>query len=168
MEPSVNPGDYLFVSKFRYDFMAPQRGDLIVFHARKYRTDFIKRIVGLPGDRIQMKGGRLFINGVEARQRRIADWVEKCETTESCRVPQYEESLPGGRLVRVLDRIANGPEDNSEMFIVPAGDYFVLGDNRDNSDDSRDSIGFVAGDEIVGRAAYKFIAAGSWTWRSID
>ncbi|HVW73997.1 MAG TPA: signal peptidase I [Rhizomicrobium sp.] len=159
MEPTVNPGDFVLVSEQAYRAASPERGDVIVFHATQFRADFIKRIVGLPGDRVQMAHGRLVLNGVAVPTRRIAAFDH---------VPTYEEIYPGGKIGRVLDRVSNGPEDDTEVFTVPANSYFVLGDNRDNSNDSRESIGLVPRDTIIGKAVIKYIADGHWVWQPIN
>ncbi len=159
MEPTVNPGDFLLVSERAYRAVSPERGDVIVFHSTQFRANFIKRIVGLPGDHVQMVHGRLVLNGVAVAVRRIADFDH---------VPTYEEVYPGGKVGRVLDRVSNGPEDDTLPFAVPANSYFVLGDNRDNSNDSRESIGFVPRDAIIGKAAVKYIADGHWVWQPIN
>jgi signal peptidase I len=159
MEPAANPGDYFLVSKFSYDVSSPERGDLVVFYAPQFRSYFIKRVVGLPGDRVQIVHGRLVLNGSAVQTRRIADFRG---------VPAYEEVYPGGKVGQVLDQSSNGPEDDTLPFAVPDNSYFVLGDNRDNSDDSRGSIGYVPRDAIVGKAAIKYIADGHWVWRPLD
>jgi len=167
MEPTLEVGDYLFVSKFAYRYAFPQRGDLVVFRDARSGTNYVKRIVALGDDRIQMKDGRLFINGVEAPQRRITDRLEDCGQAAPCHVLQFEEMLPGGAVANVLDRVDQGPADDTDIFTVPTDSYFVLGDNRDNSQDSRNGMGFVARSAIVGRVAYKFFAGGHWTWQPV-
>lgn len=158
MSPTANRGDYFLLSKFAYNSELPLRGDVVIFRA--LNNYFIKRVVGLPGDQIQMKNGRLFINNVAVPTRRIADFTGPCPSTVVCRVPQYEEIFPGGRIGHTINQVENGPEDNTNVFEVPANSYFVLGDNRDNSADSRNELGYVARSAIVGRAAYKYIAGG--------
>jgi signal peptidase I len=168
MSPTLNVGDYFFASKFAYSSSEPQRGDLVVFHTQiGGGLNYIKRIIGLPGDRVQMKNDRLYINGVVVPQRRIADYLEPCEPAP-CRVTQYEETLPGSRTDRTLDRVTNGPFDNTQVFVVPPNAYFVLGDNRDNSDDSRVDVGFVSRGDIIGRVAYKYIENGRLVWKPVN
>jgi signal peptidase I len=169
MYPSLQIGDAFLVSKATYNSSAPQRGDVVVFWASKYQVYFVKRIVGIPGDHVQMIGDRLFVNGMKMSQRRIEDFSGSCDTGYGCRVPQFEEALPGGKTVRILDGVANGPLDNTDLFEVPADSYFVLGDNRDNSEDSRrEGVGFVPYAAIIGRVAYKYVSSGHWTWQSIN
>jgi signal peptidase I len=168
MEPNANLRDYLFVSRFAYNSAPPQRGDMIVFYTPRFRSYYVKRIIGMPGDRIQMKDGVPFINATPVRERRIADWPDDCGKPLPCNVPQFEETLPNGRHYAVLDRDAEGPLDNTEEFHVPAEAYFVMGDNRDNSDDSRTELGMIARGDITGRPSYKFMVGGHWTWQSMN
>lgn len=166
MEPTIAVGDYFFVSKFAYVAQPAARGDVVVFHAKGGQA-WVKRIVGMPGERIQMRGGQLFIDGVAVPQRYVRDLTETDElgTVEHPRL--MDEILPGGRHDRVLDR-GETLYDNTEVFTVPADAYFVLGDNRDNSNDSRGDFGFVPRNQIVGRAAYKFLSGGHWTWSPVE
>jgi signal peptidase I len=168
MVPSVNRGDFFLASKSAYRSVSPLRGDIIVFHAPALHADFIKRVVGLPGDQIQMKGGSLFIDGARVPTRRTSDFSEPCASEGVCHVAQYYEYLPHGRVGRILDRIPDAPTDNTGVFVVPQDAYFVLGDNRDNSADSRTTLGYVQRRDIIGRAVYKYIAAGHWTWQPIN
>jgi signal peptidase I len=167
MSPTINVGDYFFVSKFAYRLDQPQRGDVIAFRATNLgNAPYVKRIVGIPGDRVWMESGRLYINGSPAQIRRIPDFAERCSNAV-CNVPQYLEMLPGGRTERILDLVPDSPIDNTPVFAIPADSYFVLGDNRDNSMDSRTDIGFVRRDSIVGRVIRKFAAGGHWTWEPV-
>ena len=152
MTPALNVGDYIFVSRRAYGDAGPARGDVVVVTVP--RSDgaevWVKRIVGLPGERIQMKNGILFVNDVPAPQRRIADFIETDPFGQVLHIPQFEEHLPGGRTDVVLDR-GQSDFDNTEVFVVPPKCYFAMGDNRDNSDDSRGSMGFVKRDDIIGK-----------------
>lgn len=167
MSPSLNKGDYFFVSKFAYDNHGPDRGDLIVFHMSKYGNDYVKRVIGLPGDRIQIRGGIVIINGKEVARKRAGDFMGFCPEN-LCPASQYEEVLPEKRHVMVLDLYPDGPFDNTGVFVVPSGQYFVLGDNRDNSDDSRGSLGFIPAREVVGKVVLKFLANGRLSWQPVD
>jgi len=195
MVPTLLIGDYLFVSKFSYGysryslplglpliagrifFTPPQRGDVAVFKWPKDNsTDYIKRVIGLPGDRIQMKEGRLYINGTMVKRERIEDYVDPDLPPEVNRpVLQYLETLPNGRRHRILEsRGDNGDLDNTKEFLVPPDHYFMMGDNRDNSSDSRDprgDVGYVPVENLVGRAEFLFFSTdGSahlwepWKW----
>jgi signal peptidase I len=191
MVPTLLVGDYLFVSKFSFGYSfasmpyslklfegriapsEPERGDVVVFKLpRDGKTDYIKRLVGLPGDRIQVIRGVLHINGEAAKLERIEDFVET-EGSFVRRVPQFVETLPGGRQHRVLKLHNDGFYNNTPEFVVPPGHYFAMGDHRDNSQDSRDAnaVGFVPFENLVGRAQILFFSTdGSasyalpWTW----
>ncbi len=193
MEATLLVGDYLFVEKFSYGYSRytfpfggwpfgdkmqgryfahePTRGDVIVFkYPQDNSTDFIKRLIGLPGDTIQMKQGTLYINDKAVPKKRIADYVETVDG-EQHHVPQYEETLPNGVTYKVLDRDPDGALDTTEAFHVPAGHYFMMGDNRDNSDDSRAAVGYVPAENLEGKAEIRFFSTdGSarvweiWKW----
>jgi signal peptidase I len=191
MIPTLLVGDYLFVSKFSYgysryslpfglplfsgrifEFHKPQRGDVVVFWnplAKPEPADFIKRLVGLPGDKVQMIHGQLFINGQMVPRRQVDDYVYP----ESAQVEhQYIESLPRGPdepplehpIIKVGD---DGPLDNTAVYEVPEDHYFAMGDNRDNSEDSRvmSVVGFIPAENIVGKAQFIFFSTdGSAAW----
>jgi len=193
MLPTLMTGDYIFVSKMSYGYSkystpfitldlfdgrvldgAVERGDVIVFKLpRDNDTDYIKRVIGLPGDRIQMQGGHLFINGEEVKKERIEDFVFEESTNmhclrypqyrhpqnrapAECHYPQYRETLPSGVSYNVLDLEPFGSADNTRVYTVPEGHYFGMGDNRDNSLDSRKTsaigVGFIPYENLVGRA----------------
>jgi signal peptidase I len=154
MSPSLNQGDYFFVSKRAYDREPPQRGDIVVF--RFYGEDFVKRIAGVPGDRIQMRDGTLMLNGHAVARTRIADFTDTDAFGVQRNIARYRETLPSGRSYATLQLSGDAPQDNTQIYVVPPQSYFVLGDNRDNSNDSRLDVGFVARDAIVGKAAIKF------------
>jgi signal peptidase I len=185
MEPTLLIGDYLFVSKYAYGYSTyslpygirlfsgrifgsvPERGDVVVFKLPKdNRTDYIKRIIGLPGDRIQVKEGILQINGEAVKRDRIEDFVDR-DNGVIVRTPQFLETLPNGRVHRILEVSDNGPLDDTPVYVVPQGHYFAMGDNRDNSLDSRvqGAVGFVPADNLVGRAEILFFSTdGSAAW----
>ncbi|HSV28574.1 MAG TPA: signal peptidase I [Candidatus Omnitrophota bacterium] len=171
----------------------PERGDVVVFKVRQPKTDaygrlildaqgkpvrelvdYIKRVIGLPGDRIQVTNGILHINGEAVKRERIEDFVERDRDGNFLRAPQFVETLPGGRQHRIIEFMGdNGQADNTEEFVVPAGHVFMMGDNRDNSKDSRylDEVGYVPVENLVGRAEMLFFSGdGSaalwevWKW----
>ena len=114
-----------------------------------------------------MKDGVLHINTAPVKLRRVADFVGDCGGAAGCHVAQFAETLPGGRTEFILDRESDGPLDNTQVFVVPASSYFVLGDNRDNSEDSREDMGFISRDSIIGPPSYKFVTNGHWTWTAV-
>jgi signal peptidase I len=192
MRPTLLEGDYLFVSKFAYGYSRyslplgpnlfsgriwsaePVRGDVVVFKfPPNPNLDYIKRVVGLPGDRIQMINGVLHINGVAVKRVKtgVIDNVDVTETQGP--VDVYHETLPNGVEYDTLDLDPNSSTDNTREWLVPPGHYFMMGDNRDNSSDSRLSVGFVPAENLVGRAKRIFfsIDGGSspleiWKWPS--
>ena len=156
MVPTLLEGDYLFVSKMAFGYSrfsfpgglvpvegriwegAPTRGEVVVFRpTREPETDFIKRVIGLPGDRIQVREGRLYINDVIVERQRIEDYVDPDRAGDNP-APQYLETLPGGVTHRIIESQGDvGVSDNTPTYVVPAGHYFMMGDNRDGSNDSR-------------------------------
>ena len=151
----------------------PERGDVVVFRHPVTGSDYIKRLIGLPGDTIQMRAGVLYINGKAVPKRRVADFVYRNRFGSVIRVPRYEETLPEGRKYFVLDEDPNGDLDSTIEFKVPPGKYFMMGDNRDDSQDSRkmDVVGFVPYENLVGRAEIIFFSADEsssllepWRW----
>lgn len=210
MKDTLLIGDFLFVNKMAYGYSAyscpfaicpvdgrimgrePARGDVVVFRHPVNGQDFIKRVIGLPGDTVQMQNGRLFINGTEAVQVANGQFVEpyapqgpiqslplctdgRLSPGAVCSKEKAIETLPGGTAHAVLN-VYDGRYDNTGVFSVPEGHFFFVGDNRDNSTDSRErqdfgGVGYVPYDHLIGRAdRVMFSSAGRsllfvWTWR---
>jgi signal peptidase I len=212
MLPGMRIGDYLFVAKWPYGYSRyafpfglagfqgrllghePERGDILIFRYPGKDEDYVKRLIGLPGDRVQMRGGQLFLNGRAVPKVRIADFLME-RTPNSpcryvgdyrpapvaeggrtfCRYPRYRETMPGGRSYEILDQI-HGLADDTLTWTVPQDRYFVMGDNRDDSADSRfspeqEGVGLLPRDNVIGRPLVTFFSTdGSaawlkpWTW----
>ncbi|MDO9246888.1 MAG: signal peptidase I, partial [Phenylobacterium sp.] len=175
MDPTLLEGDYIIVSKYSYGYSKnsipfspplfkgrimdrmPERGDIIVFKLpRDGHIDYIKRLVGLPGDRIQMQGGVLFINGKAVPRRALPPVMVDSGYGFTRNVERYEETLPNGKSYITYDFGPDGDVDNTGVFVVPEGSYFFMGDNRDNSLDSRVpaeiGVGYVPAENLVGKA----------------
>ncbi|MDD2867561.1 signal peptidase I [Neomegalonema sp.] len=200
MKSTLLVGDYLFVSKYAYGYSRyslpfspdlfsgrilarePERGDVIVFKLpTDNATDYVKRLVGLPGDRIQVQRSRLYINGELLPQRRIADFSDLLPDGRKINHARFIETMPNGREYEVLNYSDHSPTDNTPEFVVPAGHYFMMGDNRDDSMDSRTThVGYVPAENLIGRAEIIFLSAQDepdgrggltsnplafWTWR---
>ncbi len=194
MIPTLLVGDYLFVSKYSYGYSRfsmplapnlftgrifgklPERGDVAVFKWPKDdQTDYIKRIVGLPGDKLQMRSGNLFINGTLVPRKMVGDYTADDQGSRTV-AKEYTETLPNGRLHEILKMYEEGGLNTTEEFVVPAGHVFAMGDNRDNSSDSRlkiseGGVGFVPFENLVGRAEFIFFSIDSrapwweiWEW----
>ena len=184
MAPTLIVGDYFFVDKTAYGYSryslplapplfsgrifarAPDRGDVVVFVLpTDPSVDYVKRIVGLPGDRIQIKQGRLYLNDQKMPRSLVGDYDDHRESGV-LRLTEYAETLPrrDGRTAvphAIIKAGDDGPLDNTEVYTVPAKHYFALGDNRDNSRDSRDlsAVGYVPEENLIGRAMFIYYSA---------
>ncbi len=138
----------------------PERGDVVVFKfPRDNETDYIKRTIGLPGDTIRVTQGVLHVNGVPVKRTRIDDYLDSDYGDRAIPIPQFRETLKNGVVFDTLDTSPNSNADNTQEFRVPAGHYFMMGDNRDNSTDSRfPQVGFVPYDNLVGKATIVFFS----------
>jgi signal peptidase I len=184
MIPTLLIGDYLFVSKFSYGysryslpfslpfipgrifFSAPERGDVVVFKLPlDNKTDYIKRIVGLPGESIQVRGGILHINGRPVKRERAEDLITRAGGVNYRREQRYIETLPNGRTHFILEISDDAPGDNTPKYRVPEGHYFAMGDNRDRSRDSRTEVGFIPRRNLVGRAEFLFFSIECPVWQ---
>ena len=198
MIPTLLIGDYLFVSKYSYGYSKfsipfapplfsgrilaspPKRGDIAVFKLPSDgETDYIKRVIGLPGDKIQMIEGRLYINGQIVPREPVAPVTTSDHDGQPAKVATYRETLPGGVSHTIIELDGDrGYYDNTSVYEVPPGHYFMMGDNRDNSTDSRvppeqHGVGYVPFDNFVGRAEITFFsvrdgapawAVWEWPW----
>jgi signal peptidase I len=192
MEPALRQGDYIVVSKFSYGWSRcslpfcpplfhgrvggspPRRGDIVVFQLpRDEKQTYIKRVIGLPGDRVQLIEGRVIVNGRPIPRVLIGPGVDP--DMPQIPVAQYRETKPDGRTYVVLQHTPMGDEENTDVYVVPSGQYFFMGDNRDNSLDSRwpgsIGVGYVPAENIVGKAQFILFSWSPgaslfrpWTW----
>ena len=178
MRPTLIEGDHLFVSKYTYGFSdyslpfhaglfsgriwagKPRRGDVVVFHYRD--ADYIKRIIGLPGDNVQLVNGTVYINNIPLPRSFTGQTLYPSPLGYDKPAPVYRETADREHTYLTLDTVRNGSGDNTRLFHVPEGHFFVLGDNRDNSSDSRFSapLGFIPFENIIGKARLIYFSKG--------
>jgi signal peptidase I len=177
MQSTLMIGDYFVASKFaygygKYSFVVPlpfngrlfgsdpKQGDVVVFHNEASNEDYIKRLIGLPGDKIQMKAGRLYINGTMVERELVGEAVDRDSRNQDVPVTVYRETLPNG-VVHTIQEISDDQQlDNTAVFEVPSGHFFMMGDNRDRSQDSRvlSAVGYVPSDNLIGKAEARFFS----------
>ena len=191
MLPRILTGDAWLVAKWRFAFRheLPRRGDIVIFHGPEGKRDYVKRVIGLPGDRVALRGGTVMLNGRALPRMRIADLAlpiapnspchqipyaairaaPRPDGSQVCVYARYREMLPGGRRYDLLD-LGSTARDDYGPVTIPAGHLFMLGDNRDLSADSRvrpsdGGVGLVPTEAFVGRAvSILFSVDGSATW----
>lgn len=196
MKPTLLVGDYLFVQKpaygySRYSFpfglapiegrvasKEPKRGDVVVFKLPSDPSiDYIKRVIGMPGDTVQVRRGILYLNGDEVPREPVGLQKFEDEYLGEVTVMEYIQTLPDGTMFSIYEESDEEPLDNTQLFTVPEGHYFMMGDNRDNSQDSRanhntpGAVGFVPFEMFVGRADFIFFSTNGhariyefWNW----
>ncbi len=189
MKPNLLVGDFIFVSKWSYGYSRhslpfsiplipnkifseyPSRGDIVVFKTPEdNRTDYIKRVIGLPGDKIKIVNGIIILNDNKIVTKKINDFIDNDNRSLIKRVRRYKEYHKNLDF-DILDLMDNGIADNTKLFEVPEGYFFVMGDNRDNSQDSRfDNVSFIPIDNLVGKARFIFFSLENsrflefWKW----
>ena len=195
MEPNLYEGDYIIVSKYTYGYsrfsmpLSPalfsgrvleqpaHRGDIVVFKLpHDHHFDYIKRVIGVPGDRIQMRDGLLYLNGQPVKREKVGVFNEDAGNGFMHEVTRYRETLPGGKTYLTNDFAPDGELDNTKVFVVPEHHYFMMGDNRDNSLDSRvpgeaGGVDYVPAENLEGKAQIILVSWSKgasilkpWTW----
>jgi len=189
MKPNLLVGDFIFVSKWSYGYSkhslpfsipiipkkifnkTPQRGDVVVFKTpQDNRTDYIKRVIGISGDKIQIIDGSIYINNNKVFRKKTDDFLDINKIGKIKRIRKYREYL-FDKEFEVLDLVDNSIVDNTNIYVVPEGHFFVMGDNRDNSQDSRfNSVKFIPLENLVGKAQFIFFSLENsrflqiWKW----
>jgi len=195
MQPNLLKGDYVITSKLSLGYgkhaasplpfpvksgrlfeREPKRGDVLVFKPEGLNKNFIKRLVGLPGDQIQVKDGLLYLNGTQVPVEVLPEGIRMDQYGREHPAKVYQETFDNGNVHPVYDGDSNGREDNTSIFTVPAGYYFMMGDNRDFSADSRVSVAsggasYVPTENLIGRAEFVLLSVNNdfsikkpWTW----
>ncbi|PZQ65594.1 MAG: signal peptidase I [Phenylobacterium zucineum] len=195
MEPNLYEGDYIIVSKWSYGYskhsipfspplfegrimsQPAKRGDIVVFKLPSDgRTDYVKRVIGLPGDRVQMRNGLLYINDKEVKREPLSPVKTNMGYGVEREVARYQEEVEGGKTYDTQDFGPDNDLDNTDVYVVPEGYYFMMGDNRDNSMDSRvppalQGVGYVPAENLVGKAQIILLSwkpeatiFKPWTW----
>ena len=190
MKPNLLVGDFIFVSKWSYGYSKhslplsipiipkkifkkfPKRGDVVVFKTpQDNRTDYIKRVIGLPGDKIKIINGEILINGNLIIRKKENDFIDIDKNGDSKRIRMYSEYFFNNQ-IEIIDIMDNGIVDNTPQYIVPPEHFFVMGDNRDNSQDSRflNSVGYIPIENLIGKAQFIFFSLENsrflqiWKW----
>lgn len=185
MKPGLLVGDYIFVAKYSYGYSRysfpfgikffegriwetePKRGDVAVFRLpTDPKINYVKRIIGLPKDRLQMRDGVLYVNEQEVNKTSNGSFFDESGAVKS-EIKKFLETLPDGKEIETLDQYSNSPADNTGIYEVPEGHYFMMGDNRDNSQDSRflTQVGYVPKENLVGRASLIFFSSAKPIWQ---
>ncbi len=189
MKPNLLVGDYVIVTKYSYGYSRfsfpfgfrffdgrfffgeahqPKRGDVVVF---RYPNDpsinYIKRIIGLPGDSVQMRSGVLYINDQKIEKTPDGLFYDQQENGDEFNTDKYIETFSDGKKVSTLDLVKDAPQDDTAVYEVPDGYYFMMGDNRDNSQDSRflSQVGYVSAENLVGKARFIFFSSSEPVWK---
>lgn len=196
MKPNLLIGDYVIVTKYSYGYSRysfpfginffskrifanapekkPQRGDIVVFRfPPDPSVNYIKRVIGLPGDVIQMRNGVLYINDHKIEKVADGEFLDSQDDGIAINIEKFSETMLDGKKIATLDLYKEAPQDNTGIYEVPAGHYFMMGDNRDNSQDSRflSQVGFVPEENLVGKARFIFFSTAKpiwqiWNWPS--
>jgi signal peptidase I len=182
MEPTLLPGDYIFSTKYDYGYSKyslspfsfnifdgrvlahePKPGDIVIFRPpHDMSVRYIKRLIGLPGDKIQINQGRLYINGKEVQRKYVGDY----DYIKGIKCQKYLETLPNGVSYTIMQFNEYTANDFTKVFEVPAGHYFFMGDNRDDSKDSRFDLGYVPAENLISKAKIIHFSTGSELWIS--